>query len=118
MKPFIYALLLGSALLVGCNDNDDENAINEVGNDVEEGVEDVGEGVKEGVEDVGEGVNDALDNDTINNDINDNDKRTNQGLRNEDVMPDDKGVTGDERGNQEDIVEDAKDIRDADTKDE
>ncbi|TQE90918.1 hypothetical protein NST62_01780 [Ureibacillus sp. FSL K6-8385] len=118
MKPFIYALLLGSALLVGCNDNDTEDAINDVGNDVREGIEDVGEGVREGARDVREGVNDALDNDAVDNDINENDDRTNQGLRNNDVMPDDKGVTGDERGNQEDVIEDRKDIRDADRKDE
>ncbi|QBK25274.1 hypothetical protein [Ureibacillus thermophilus] len=111
MKPFFYALLLGSILLVGCNNNDDDNAINDVDNGVEKGVEDVGEGIEEGVNDVGEGIDEALDNDVNNND------RQNPGLRN-DVMPDDKGVNGDERGNQEDVIEDAKDIRDEDTKDE
>lgn len=116
-KPFVYSLFLGSALLVGCNNNDDEDAINDVGEGVEEGVEDVGEGIQEGVDDVRQGVEESLDNDTNTDlDVNNN-TRTNRGLRN-DVMPDDRGVTGEENRNQEDVIEDTKDIRDRDTKDE
>ncbi|MEK4496968.1 hypothetical protein [Ureibacillus sp. FSL W8-0352] len=124
-KPTLCALLLGSSLLVGCNNNGDEDAINDVGDGVKEGVEDVGEGVREGINDVRKGVDETLDNDTRNNDVDLNNDGINDGvqdnngvLNNNDVIPDDKGVRGDERGNQEDVIEDARDIRDRDTKDE
>lgn len=124
-KPSIYALLLGSALLVGCNNNGDEDAINDVGEGVERGVQDVGEGVREGVNDIQEGIDETLDNDVNNNNVDMNNDRVNDGfpdnngvMNNNDVIPDDKGVRGDERGNQEDVIEDARDIRDRDTKDE
>lgn len=112
----VYALLLGSALLVGCNNNDDaandvdrdvEDAVEDTGRDVEDAVEDTGRGVKDAVEDTGRGVNEAVDD--VQEGVND-------------VLDDDNApnLNSDDRNNKnnEDLVEDPADIRDSDRVDE
>lgn len=114
-KKSVFALLLGSALLVGCNDNavdDVENDVNDVGNDIQEGVNDVQEGVDETIDDgLTNGNNDNIHNDTANDGFM-NGNGAGQ-MDNNGIIPDGEG-----NGNREDIIEDGKDIRDSDTKDE
>lgn len=113
-KPFL-AIIFGSALLVGCNTGNDES----VGDD--DGViEDVGEDIQEGVNEVEKDVDDTIDEPTIdNNDTRlDGDQNSNGAGQNQ-TAPDINN--GDERiinDNDEDIIEDPKDVRDRDTVDE
>jgi hypothetical protein len=128
----VYALLLGSILLVGCNNNEDavndrpledaardiEDAVEDTGRGIEEGLEDAGRGVNEAVDDVQEGVNEALDNDA--HDFGDGIENSNGAGINENAP---ELRNGDERihnnrTNTEDIIEDPKDVRDADRIDE
>ncbi|MEK9197453.1 hypothetical protein SFC08_06035 [Lysinibacillus halotolerans] len=153
-KP-VFAFILGTALLVGCNNNG-EDAADEVGEDINEGVNEVQEGVNEGVDEVQEGANDVLENDSYDNgnDVNngtndavgeDSYNDANRGPEGEDFNAENgtdntedqdgvqnsngagqNGVSGevnnnDERileGNQEDIIEDEKDLNDRDNQDE
>ena len=68
-KP-VFAVVLGSALLVGCNNAEDEAV-----NDVEDFGENVGQDINEGVNDVQEGAEDLLrddSSDNLNDEVNDN----------------------------------------------
>lgn len=67
MKKPLYAFIMGSALLVGCNTGDDNaNQTNDTP------VEDLGDNIQEGARDVENGVNDVLDGNNNNDGLMDN----------------------------------------------
>lgn len=105
-KPFL-AIMFGSALLAsGCNTNNDES----VGDD--DGViEDAGEDIQEGVNEVEKDVEDAVD--TTDDTLNENDN-----INDADNTPDTNGDKRILNDNDEDIIEDPKDVKDRDTIDE
>lgn len=75
-KP-VFAFVLGSALLVGCNNTADEAV-----NDVQDVGENVGQDINEGVNDVQEGAEDLLRDDSsgnLNNEVNNNTGTTDLG---------------------------------------